>query len=763
MKAAMWINQTIYPDYRIGFLAALELQVGTTLRLSGGMESFAPYLRTTDAVSGRIIQLKNHFYLKRSLLWQQGLTGAKEYEGVFITEFNLRSISTLAIVTARYRRNLPTVFWGHIHGRSRGLVAQKVRAWLLRHCHGFICYTETQARQLRLELPSFKVWVAPNSICWEHECVSAVAPVDQIKDVLFVGRLTGDKKPELLLRAFILARDRGWMPRDSRCILIGPGAKEFAHNRYAKELESERALVLTGTVSRREALHNFYRTALCSVSPGYVGLSAIQSFSYGVPMLIAHDEQHSPEIEACMEGENCLYFQSNRVGALAEGLKRFHEDRNSWLLRRPGIAKRIQDTYTFEKMAGAFAAVEKTFETTRPCKLKQRPLRVAVYWKYYQAYHCARVRELLKREVEYGVHLMPIALTSAGGEHHRGLIEEDIAGRVRVLSRRLKPLGTEKIFEWRRMLRTMSELQPDVLFTPGYTGLVTLSAMRWMRWQGRAAVLMFETLEHDRMRWRWKEYLKRRVVSWYDASFTGGRLGRAYLNKLGVPDSAIFTGYDAVDNDGISALAVNVRASSEIWEKQLGLRRPFFLAVGRMIAKKNFASLVQAYTEYRQILKDTAWDLVIVGDGPEMPNVTALVQAAGLEAVIHRPGYRSATEIVRYMALARAFVMPSSQEEQWGLVINEAMACGLPVIASDICGATPELIVEGHTGFSFAPEDRAKLIEHLLWCTNNRERLRPMGLAAQRQVNKCSLEAFARSFYAAAKRGVERASWRNVR
>ena len=92
------------------------------------------------------------------------------------------------------------------------------------------------------------------------------------------------------------------------------------------------------------------------VAPGYVGLSLIQSLGYGIPMLIARDEPHSPEIEALAEGENGSLFASDSPDSLAGALVEMVAERQLWLSRREAIAEQVRSTYTVEHMVAAFAS-----------------------------------------------------------------------------------------------------------------------------------------------------------------------------------------------------------------------------------------------------------------------------------------------------------------------------------------------------------------------------------------------------------------------
>ena len=144
-----------------------------------------------------------------------------------------------------------------------------------------------------------------------------------------------------------------------------------------------------------------------------------------------------------------------------------------------------------------------------------------------------------------------------------------------------------------------------------------------------------------------------------------------------------------------------------------GLPRKYFLASARFVPKKNLPMLIRAYARYRRLAdsrKDgqrttdnRPWDLVLLGDGPLKADICRLISDFRLHGHVHLRGFIQYRELPAYYALADAFVHASTTE-QWGLVVNEAMATGLPVIVSNRCGCVPDLVAEGKNGFTFNPE-----------------------------------------------------------
>src|SRR5205807_667519 len=107
----------------------------------------------------------------------------------------------------------------------------------------------------------------------------------------------------------------------------------------------------------------------------------------------------------------------------------------------------------------------------------------------------------------------------------------------------------------------------------------------------------------------------------------------------------------------------------------------------------------------------------------------------------HMPGFKSYQDLPTYYGLAGAFVLPS-ESEQWGLVVNEAMAAGVPVIVSDRCGSAPELVQDGWNGFTFPVGDSKRLADLLLRVARQCD-VPEMGRRARERIAAWSPERFA--------------------
>jgi glycosyltransferase involved in cell wall biosynthesis len=228
---------------------------------------------------------------------------------------------------------------------------------------------------------------------------------------------------------------------------------------------------------------------------------------------------------------------------------------------------------------------------------------------------------------------------------------------------------------------------------------------------------MTESTYWDERRAPWKEWVKSRFVKLCGAGFAGGSPHAEYLTQLGLPRKKISLGYDTVDNEYFQCKTDEARANAANLRRKKNLPEKFFFASARFVEKKNLFNLIRAFARYRALAEAAArteiWDLVLLGDGALKPGLAALISELGLEPHVHLPGFRQYQELPAYFGLAQAFVHASTTE-QWGLVVNEAMASGLPVLVSNRCGCAMDLVAENSNGFTFAPESVDELAQLLL-------------------------------------------------
>lgn len=297
------------------------------------------------------------------------------------------------------------------------------------------------------------------------------------------------------------------------------------------------------------------------------------------------------------------------------------------------------------------------------------------------------------------------------------------------------------------MERSVAPFAPEVIALPGWTSAASIFAAVWAVQRGIATVVMSETNEKDFRRLAPMELAKRTIVGLYGAGLTGGDAARSYLVDLGMPEEAVFLGYDVIDNVFFETRADAAKAAGAM--PQMAKRRTldhrwhglYFLASARFIPKKNLLRLIVAYSRYRAGTDpDTAWPLVILGDGVLRRDMEALIASLGLEHSVHLPGFRQYSELPEFYASAGGFVHPSTTE-QWGLVVNEAMASGLPVAVSARCGCAEMLVMPGENGFTFDPFDTDSIAAALSAIAGHPDR-EGLGRASRRRISQWGPERF---------------------
>ncbi|MDO7840921.1 glycosyltransferase [Sphingomonas immobilis] len=332
-------------------------------------------------------------------------------------------------------------------------------------------------------------------------------------------------------------------------------------------------------------------------------------------------------------------------------------------------------------------------------------MRIAILFDNLGPYHLAR----LKAAAAAGMTVIAIETRGQSREYAWDKVETGtVLDRVTLVPHNEQDPGKREI--GKRLTDLLARRAPDVIAIPGWSDHVGLTALRWARGAKVPVIVMSESNRDDGRRVWTREMVKRILLSLCAAGLAGGRRAAAYLEALGMPADRIATGYDVIDNAYFAAGADAARRTPDL-RQSLALPDRYFLCCARFIAKKNLPFLIDAYARYHvETLAAGAqpWGLVIAGDGEERPAVEARIAAHGLGEAVTLAGFVQYDGLPKYYGLAGAFVLASTTE-QWGLVVNEAMASGLPVLVSNRCGSAADLVKDGVNGLTFDPADEGAL------------------------------------------------------
>ena len=365
-------------------------------------------------------------------------------------------------------------------------------------------------------------------------------------------------------------------------------------------------------------------------------------------------------------------------------------------------------------------------------------------------YHIARFRSLLEKAEENSTQMLYYTVSSSTRLWKEEGYQSLLGDKVRVLL----PERGKHSFWWEESFAVWKALEqdrPDVVGIVGYAEPYSLASLVWCKYRRKKAICLHVTTEWDRPRYWWKEQIKRLIVKQFDAGICGGNPQAAYLNKLGIPYERIFFKLNTVDNQYYASRAEEVRKEAGEWMRRLGLPEKFFLTASRFAPNKNIEGIIRAYALYRYQTDREPWDLVIAGKGSTERIIRQLIADYGLSNHVHLVGYQNTEQMAVLYGLAGAFILASRNLEPWGLVVNEAMAAGLPVLVSNKCGCTQNLVLEGKTGFSFDPDDYVVLANRMVLLSSTKVDLTKMGRNAQNHIANYSTEDFAVQFVETAK------------
>jgi glycosyltransferase involved in cell wall biosynthesis len=351
-------------------------------------------------------------------------------------------------------------------------------------------------------------------------------------------------------------------------------------------------------------------------------------------------------------------------------------------------------------------------------------LHVAVVWQRFLPYHAARLSHLSRRLAAAGSRLTGVEVASSDNAYPFPVSAPKEGDFVHVCCFPRSSYHNHTSGHIFRAVETvLRKLNPDVIFAPATPFPEGMAAVSH-RCRSTARVIMMDDA--------WKQtdrggaltgFIKRRIHRNIDGAFIPAPFHMDYFRMMGFPEDRLVCGVDVVDNDYYAHAADAARLREREWRRTLSLPDRYFLFVGRFLQRKGAGDLLDAYDRYRRTADDP-WDVVLVGDGPERKVIGS--RAARMEGV-HLAGPRYGDSLCIHYALAGALVVPS-HADPWGLVVNEGMASGLPVIVSRGCGAAKSLVCEGVNGWTFDQGDRAALARLMLRISSlTPEMLRTMG------------------------------------
>jgi glycosyltransferase involved in cell wall biosynthesis len=272
----------------------------------------------------------------------------------------------------------------------------------------------------------------------------------------------------------------------------------------------------------------------------------------------------------------------------------------------------------------------------------------------------------------------------------------------------------ESVPIWRRIMALSNDLirNPcELVVLPGYEHIEYWAMMIVCMVLRRKRAVFCDSTVYDRPKYRWKEIAKGVFFRRCHGFFCYGKRSKEYVLSYGVEPkrikyrcqaAALPHTYDA------AKVVSEYRANANGFD---GSTHPTFLYVGRLSVEKGIDDLLEAFNQVLAKLPESK--LHLVGAGPLEEILTARVKNLGVEQSVKFLGPKNVDEIARLFVSSTALVLPS-HSEPWGLVVNESLSYGCPVVVSHVCGCVPELVLPGVTGYSYPVRNVSALAEAML-------------------------------------------------
>jgi glycosyltransferase involved in cell wall biosynthesis len=301
------------------------------------------------------------------------------------------------------------------------------------------------------------------------------------------------------------------------------------------------------------------------------------------------------------------------------------------------------------------------------------------------------------------------------------------------------PLGGRSVGFPTALLRGQ---QPDVLVSlhgePSFTAGWGVARARGIR----TALWVVKTFDSWTTRREYKESLKRYIFPRTDGVFVPGRDGAAYARSYGAHGDRIVLLPHPLDDRFTDAIASLRGDERQEVRAALGLVGITFIYVGRLWQGKGLLTLVEAFARVQERVAESS--LMIVGEGVERSVLEARVESLNLRNVVFA-GFHQKPELPRLYAASDVFVFPTLGDP-YGLVVDEAMACGLPVVSTSAAGEITDRIQEGRTGFIVTPGSTEPLATKMLSFAANPGQGPALGRAARALISERTPERWCQQF-----------------
>jgi len=304
-------------------------------------------------------------------------------------------------------------------------------------------------------------------------------------------------------------------------------------------------------------------------------------------------------------------------------------------------------------------------------------------------------------------------------------------------------------FNW-GLWQELRKFKPDAICVCGYHYLATIEALIYAKLTNISITLWAGShLLSGFIKNPMSNFYKRKIIPQFDSYITYGTAAREQIIHYGAKPEKIIVGCNTVDVKWFMNKCNKIQ-DSEINQVKEKYPPQNILYIGEFIQRKAMINLIAAFEK----LDMDNVGLILIGEGKEKNKYLKYIGEHNVKNVFFE-GFVQKEDIVKYYKSADVFVLPSLNEV-WGLVVNEAMACGLPVISSKLAGVTQDLVKNGLNGYDFNPYDIDELTEKLKFIMGNDELRKKLGVESLEIIKDKTPQNYAKKILEAVEYGLQK-------
>ena len=524
-------------------------------------------------------------------------------------------------------------------------------------------------------------------------------------------------------------------------LVVGEGEGRQRLYERAINLGIENDVVFTGYV-KEEDKADYYRLADTYVMPSRgegFGIVLLEAMACGIPVVGSRADGSR---EALRDGLLGLLVDPTNSNEIKEAVLQS--------LRSPKVVPKALEYFSFENFQRRTHEMLDKYFYDRAAKTENRKYRLAVLNSHPIQYFAPFYREIAKtkdidvtvlycsrqgldkkfrdegfgQEIVWDTPLLDgykhLFLTNLGGD--RG-----VAGFFSIVN-----LG---------IIRQLWIGQFDAILVHGHALMTYVLAIIFAKLFGVKVLIRTDTNQASEKRKKgWKTLFKKRLLSLFYSRCDGflyvGERNREFYESLNLPRERLFFVPFAVDNNFFSSGSAQASRTLKAIKGKMSKSEelPVILFASKFIARKRAMDLLRAYKLICE--RGTKAELLMVGNGPEADSLKTFAAQNHLSGVQFL-GFQNQSALPDFYAAADVFVLPA-ENEPWGLVVNEAMCAGVPVIATSEVGAAADLIQRGSTGFIYEKGDIDSLASHLEIVLNDKSLRKQMRKNCQESIKRWS-------------------------